>query len=77
LPIFISWFCPAFWWRGSNIHLVFSAFTSRSTSLLVLKFLCFSLLYLCYHPVDSHHQHRPTADVSHSISLPPGFPGPS
>jgi hypothetical protein len=26
---------------------------------------------------DSHHQHRPTADVSHLISVPPGFPGPS
>jgi hypothetical protein len=29
LPIFISWFCPAFWWRDSNICLVFSVFTSR------------------------------------------------
>jgi hypothetical protein len=23
----------------------------------------------------SHHQHRPTADVSHLISVQPGFPG--
>jgi hypothetical protein len=36
LPIFWSWFCPAFWWRESNIYscLVFSVFTSRPTSLL-------------------------------------------
>jgi hypothetical protein len=34
LAIFMSWFCPAFCWRDSNIYLVFSAFTSRPTSLL-------------------------------------------
>jgi hypothetical protein len=22
LAVLISWFCPAFWWRGSNIHLL-------------------------------------------------------
>jgi hypothetical protein len=33
--------------------------------------MCFSLWYLCYHPVDSHHHHRPTADVSHLIAVPP------
>jgi hypothetical protein len=32
---------------------------------------------LYYHPVDSHQQHRLTADVSHLISVLPGFPGPS
>jgi hypothetical protein len=32
----------------------------------------FSLWYLCYHQVDTHHQHRPTADVFHLISVPPG-----
>jgi hypothetical protein len=42
-----------------------------------LKFMCHYLWYLCYLPVDSHHQHKPEADVSHSISVPPGFPGPS
>jgi hypothetical protein len=26
--IFMSWFCPPFWWRDSNIYLVFSVFTS-------------------------------------------------
>jgi hypothetical protein len=25
LPIFMPWFCPAFWWRDSNIYLVLSA----------------------------------------------------
>jgi hypothetical protein len=40
-----------------------------------LKFVCFSLWYLYYRPVDSHHQHRPTADASHLIPVPPGFPG--
>jgi hypothetical protein len=33
--IFMSRFCPAFWWWDSNIYLVFSVFTSRPTSLLV------------------------------------------
>jgi hypothetical protein len=28
------WFCLAFWWRDSNVYLVFSAFTSRPTFLL-------------------------------------------
>jgi hypothetical protein len=31
--------------------------------------VCFSLWYLYYHPVDSHHQHRPTADSSHLIPV--------
>jgi hypothetical protein len=30
---------------------------------------------ICYLPVDLHYQHRPAADVSHLISVPPGFPG--
>jgi hypothetical protein len=34
LGIFMSWFCPAFWWWDSNMYLVFSVFTSRPTSLL-------------------------------------------
>jgi hypothetical protein len=56
----MSWFCPAFWWRDSNMYSVFSAFTSRPTSLLAsIKVCVFSLWYLYYHPVDSHHQHRP------------------
>jgi hypothetical protein len=36
VPIFISWFCPAFWWRDSNIYLVFSVFASTPTSLLAV-----------------------------------------
>jgi hypothetical protein len=51
---------------------------SRPTSLLApIEVSVFSLQYLCYLPVDSHHQHKPEADVSFSISVPPGFPGPS
>jgi hypothetical protein len=34
LPIFISWFCPAYWWWDSSIYLFFSVFISRPTSLL-------------------------------------------
>jgi hypothetical protein len=33
LTIFLPWFCPAFWWRDSNIYLVFSAVTYRLTSI--------------------------------------------
>jgi hypothetical protein len=31
LPIFILWFCPAFWLRDMTMYLVFSAFTSRQS----------------------------------------------
>jgi hypothetical protein len=55
-----------------NIYLVFPVFTSRPTSILSSKFLCFSLWYLYYHPVDSHHQHRSAADLSHLMSFAPG-----
>jgi hypothetical protein len=42
LAIFMFWFCPAFWWRGSNIYsyLAFSAFTSGPTSLLASIRVC-------------------------------------
>jgi hypothetical protein len=51
-------------------YLVFNTFTSRTTCLLTLIKVCFSL-YLCYLPADSYHQH----DVSsHFISVSPGFP---
>jgi hypothetical protein len=33
LAIFISWFCPAFWWRDSNIYLVLC--TSRHWNFLI------------------------------------------
>jgi hypothetical protein len=36
LAVFMSWFCPAFWWRVSYMYMVFSAFTSRPISLLSL-----------------------------------------
>jgi hypothetical protein len=29
LIIFMTWFCPAFWWRDINIYLVLSVFISR------------------------------------------------
>jgi hypothetical protein len=76
LAIFMSWFPPAFWWRDSNIYLVFSVFISRPTFILALvKVSVFYLWYLYYHPIHSRHQHRPAADVSHLIAVPPGFPG--
>jgi hypothetical protein len=36
LAFFMSWFCPAFWWRDSNIYLVFSVITSRPTSFFLI-----------------------------------------
>jgi hypothetical protein len=33
------------------------------------------ILYGVYLPVDLHHQQRPEADVTHSISVLPGFLG--
>jgi hypothetical protein len=59
------------------MYLVFSAVTFRPTSLLAsIRVSGFSLWYVFYLPVDLHHQHRPAADVTHLISVPPGFPGP-
>jgi hypothetical protein len=50
---YMSRFWFAFWWRDRNIYLLFSMFLSGPTSLLAsIKFLCFSLSYLCYLPVD-------------------------
>jgi hypothetical protein len=71
-------FSPAFWSRESNIYIVFSTFIFKCTSSLLasIKFLSFYLQYLCYLWVESNHQQKPEADVSHSISVPPGFPGP-
>jgi hypothetical protein len=36
LPIFMSWFCYAFWLRDSNMYLVFAAFISRGCLLTCL-----------------------------------------
>jgi hypothetical protein len=44
LAIFMSWFCPAFWWQDSNIYLVFSAFTPRSADFGKYFHICF---YVC------------------------------
>jgi hypothetical protein len=41
----MSWFCPAFWWRDSNLYLVFSVFTSRPTSLLASTVQFTSVFY--------------------------------
>jgi hypothetical protein len=66
LAIIMSWFCPAFWWRNSNIYLDFSAFTSRTTFLLAsIKVSVVFFMVSMLSPVDSHHQHRPAADMSH------------
>ena len=47
LPAFMLWFCPACWSWNMTIFLVFSAFTSRSSSLLAVTkapmFLCNSM----------------------------------
>jgi hypothetical protein len=52
-------------------HILFSTFISRPTSLLVsIKVTVLSSCYLCYLLVDSHHQHKLQADVSHLISFP-------
>jgi hypothetical protein len=54
------------------MHLVFSMFTSSPTSKLAsIRVSVFSLWCLCYLPLDSHHQHRRAADVSHLIPVPP------
>jgi hypothetical protein len=79
LALLMSRFCPAVWWRGSNIrvHIASSVFTYRPTSLLatIKVSSLFSLWYLCYNPVESHHQHISAAHVSHLISAPLVFMG--
>jgi hypothetical protein len=52
LPLFMSWVSAAFWFRDRNIHLVFSVFTSRPTSLLAsvrvsLFFFMVPTVYYC------------------------------
>jgi hypothetical protein len=66
----MSWLCPAFWSRDSNIYLEFSAFTSRPTTLLAsVDVSVFFIISICYVPVDSHHQHRPAADGLYLLFL--------
>jgi hypothetical protein len=61
-----------------NMYLVFSVFTTRPTSLRASIKVCVLFLWCLYYtPVDSHHQHRPTAVATHLLPVPPSFPGPS
>jgi hypothetical protein len=58
------------------MYILLSPFTSSPTSLLIsISFCVFPYSYLSYLTADSYHQHKPEADVPHSISVPPGFPG--
>jgi hypothetical protein len=43
----MSWVCPVFWRRDSNIYLVFSVFTSRPTPLLTAYILFYIVIYTC------------------------------
>jgi hypothetical protein len=46
-----------------------SALTGNNISQQQDKFPFFSLSYLCYLPVDSHHEHKPDTNVSNLISV--------
>jgi len=53
------------------MYLVLSAFTSKPVSLLATtKNFCLFLysVYVHFHPIYEHHQHKPEADVYHLIS---------
>jgi hypothetical protein len=64
----VSWVCCVFCWWDIIISLEFSTFMSSPAFLLAsIKVSCFSLWYRHYLPVHSHHQHKPTANVFHSI----------
>jgi hypothetical protein len=60
-------------WSSPLCSFLQSPFTSSLFGPNVVRFQCVSLWYLCYLPVDSHHQHRPTADASHLLSVSLGF----
>jgi len=51
-----------------NMYLVSSVFTSIRTPLYLIELLYFSLWYLFLRL--GNYQHRPEADVSHSVSFP-------
>jgi hypothetical protein len=54
LVICMLWFCPAVCLRCTHIYSVFSAFTLRTTFLVgTVKFLSFSLRYLCSRLVNN------------------------
>jgi hypothetical protein len=69
--------CLAFWSRHSNIHLVFSAFTSRPASLLAsirVSVFLFMVSMLSPSRFILYYQHRSAADMSHLNSVPVGYP---
>jgi hypothetical protein len=43
ISCFMLWFCPAFWWRDINIHLVLSVFMSRPSSFTADSYVCHSV----------------------------------
>jgi len=62
-------FCPAVWWQDITIYLVFSVHTLDQPSFQpVTELLCFYLWCSCFFP-SIVTQHRPGADVSHSVSI--------
>lgn len=77
LPTFAVVILPCVLLQDTNKHFDFSVFASRPMCLLIIKLVCFSLQCLCPCPVNQHHQQRPEADWSHSISIPAGLLGPS
>jgi hypothetical protein len=66
------WFCLRFWWHQ---HILSFPCVYFQTNLLISinQIFCFPLWYLCYLPVGLNHQHRLAADVSRSVSVPPGI----
>jgi hypothetical protein len=56
-------------------NLVFPMFISKPASLKAsIKVYVFSFIVSMSFPIDSHHQHKPEAAVSHLILIPPDFP---
>jgi hypothetical protein len=63
--------------KSQTIYLVFSAFTSRPSSLLAcIRASTFFMAFLLS-PNRLHHQRRSASDVCYSISVLPSFLGPS
>jgi hypothetical protein len=77
LVIFMLWFVLEFWWWNINIYLFFCVY-SRLTSLWasITASLFFFMVFML--PPNRFISSAYTAaDVSYSISVQPGFPGPS
>jgi hypothetical protein len=80
--IYLLYLChvfPAFFWQYSNIYLVFSVVISRPNSLLasIKVSVSFFIVSMLSPGTVTHHEHKPEADVSHLISVPPGCLKPS